>query len=282
MSTAKMIEEKHRFRQGLIMRNRAYATLVKGDPDSDPGNDMHWMLAKGSVSPPSGCDDQNGYMCALYMGRRPGQRTMTHPFVSVRDQWVKEQDVFRLDRETMLNLEYDFKRRPVRPRMMPAGETMHLAFDTQAWETAEQGLLVRQVFDGWRETRCLKTMQDFEDFEDTMLTALAFVSLRGQKRRVPVNITADGSVGVLKRMFLRAYTQGLWGIVKSKSYPEVAAVLSRLGSATSVNDVKNAIRAKAYEAIVPKAPRAVKFMAGLVSEFVGVDPARFFFEEGGK
>jgi len=59
-------------------------------------------------------------------------------------------------------------------------------------------------------------------------------------------------------------------------------VLSGLGSATSVNDVKNAIRAKAYEAIVPRAPRAVKFMAGLVSEFAGVDPVRFFFEEGSK
>lgn len=258
------------------MRNRAYSTLLKGDSHPDPGNDMHWMLAKGSVSPPPGCDDQNAYMCALYLERRPGQKTMTHPFVSVRDQWVKEQDVFRLDRETTMNLEYDFKRRPVRPRMMPAGETMHLAFDTQPWETAEQGLLVRQVFDGWRKSRCLKTMQDFEDFEDTMLTALAFVSLREQQRRTPVNITAEGSVGVLQRMFLRAYTQGLWGIAKNRSYPEVAAVLTSLGSATSVNDVKNAIRGKAYQGIVPRTPRAVKFMAALASEFAGVDPARFF------
>lgn len=282
MSKVKMIEEKHRFRQGLIMRNRAYATLVKGDPHPDPKNDMHWMLAKGSVSPPPGCNDQNAYMCALYLERRPGQKTMMHPFVSVRDQWVKEQDVFRLDRETVMNLEYDFKRRPVRPRMVVAGETMHLAFDTEPWETIEEGLVVRQVFDGWRKSRCLKTVQDFVDFEDVMLTALAFGGFREQQQRIPVNITAEGSIGVLKRMFLRAYTQGLWGIVKSRSYPEVAAVLTSLGISTSVSDVKNAIRGKVYEAIVPRTPRTIEFMTGLTEEFAGIDPARFFAKKNGE
>lgn len=266
MSVHKMIEEKHRFRQGVIMRNRAYATLIPGDPHPkiEPV-----MLAKGSVSPPRDCEDQNEYMVDLYLNRRPGQKTCMRPFVSVRDQWVKELDVFRIERETALNLEPDFKRRPVRARMMPARDGEHLAFDTVPWETLEQAELVRNLFDGWRKTRCLKTVDDYNDFEDRMLAALTFARIRGEGGRLPVNITETGSVGVFQRMFLRAYTQELTGLKKSHTYQEVAGIWSDFGCKTSRDDVKNAIRAKFYPRIVPRTPRVENLLGRLVLAFDG-------------
>lgn len=272
MSVHMMIEEKHRFRQGLIMRNRAYATLIPGDshPKVEPV-----MLAKGSVSPPRDCEDQNAYMVDLYLNRRPGQKTSMRPFVSVRDQWIKEMDVFRIERETALNLEPDFKRRPVRARMMPARAGEHLAFDTVPWETVGQAEMVRNLFDGWRKTRCLKTLADYEDFEDLMLTALTFARIRDPGSRLTVNITETGSVGVLQRMFLRAYTKELTGLHKSHSYQEVADILSSFGCTTSRNDVKNAIRAKFHPRIVPRTPRAKQFLGCLMLAFDGLEPEAF-------
>lgn len=276
MKQVEMIKEKHRFKQGVVMRNRAYATLIPGDPDQGVKSEM---LAKGSVSPPAGCPDPNAYLINLYLQREAGDKTMTHPFVPVRDQWIKEMDVFRVERETTLNLEYDFKRRPVRPRMMPAGQGMHLAFDTEPWDTDEQAEMARCVFDEWRKKRCLKTMDDFADFDDHLTSAMAFMRLRAMGRRIPVNITKEGSVGLLKRMFLRAYVQGLWGVEKQKKYPEVAAILTELGCVTSVSDVKNASRGIAYERIVPKTLRSTEMMEKLQQAFMGVDASMFFIEE---
>lgn len=272
MSVHKMIEEKHRFRQGLIMRNRAYATLIPGDPHPKIAP---VMLAKGSVSPPRDCEDQNAYMVDLYLNRRPGQRTSMRPFVSVRDQWIKEMDVFRIERETALNLEPDFKRRPVRAHMMPARDGEHLAFETVPWETMGQAELVRNLFDGWRKTRCLKTVEDYEDFEDLMLTALTFARIRSPNTRLNVNITETGSVGVLQRMFLRAYVQELAGLQRSYGYQEVADILSSFGCQTSRDDVKNAIRAKFHPRIVPRTSRVKLFMGRLMLAFEGLEPDAF-------
>ena len=72
-------------------------------------------------------------------------------------------------RETRVNAEYDFKRKPVTGsvRMIDiAGRGVaHVAFDTEPWQTVDEAADTRLLFDNWRETRCLKTLEDFQDWE---------------------------------------------------------------------------------------------------------------------
>lgn len=270
-----MIEEKHRVSQALSIKTRGTATLLKGPPGSGIPDEV---LAKCGISPPEGCLDPNAYLVALYFDRRPGQKTMTRPFISVRYQWLYLSDVFRLEREVRMNLEYDFKRRPVRPRMVQAGEYEHLAFDTEPWPTAADAQRARLIFDEWRRSRCLKTLKDFEDWEDHYRTHIALDKLRSEGRKVPVQVTKGGSVGILVRMFLRAYAQQLWGIQRTESYSRVADILSSFGHETSVNDVKNGSRGEAYPNIVPRTSRTESLMKDLMLAFSGVNPVVFFID----
>lgn len=257
MKPVKMIEEKHRVRQVLSMKTRGQATLLRGERCSGiPG----LILAKSGISPPPECADHNGFIVDLYFKRRPGQKTMTRPYVSVRDQWIREMDVFRLEREVTMNLEYDFKRRPVNPRMVRAEDYEHVAFDTVPWPTAEDGLRARSIFDEWRKTRCLKTVEDFEDWEDHCICVITFDRLRAAGKTVRLQITKEGSRGILLRILLIAYATQQWGLTRTYSFSELADMLTDIGFKTTVDDVKNASRdkAKLVDNIVPSTPRALE------------------------
>lgn len=279
MKQPRMIEEKHRIRQVLSIKTRGQATLLKGELRSGiPG----LLLAKSGISPPSDCPDPNSFMVDLYCNRKPAQKTMTRPFVSVRDQWIKEMDVFRLEREVTMNLEFDFKRRPVNPRMVRAGEYCHVAFDTVPWPTAEDGLRARQIFDHWRENRCLKTIEDFADWADHYVCHITFEHLRAGGKKVRLQVTKEGSCGILRRVLLMAYSAKQWGLKRALSFSELAEALTLIGYPTTVDDVKNAGRSKAKLAdnIVPSTPCAIemwqKIQVGLGALFQGFDANKLF------
>jgi len=279
MKPVKMIEEKHRVRQALCMKTRGQATLLRGEAGSGiPG----LILAKSGISPPPDCADPNGYLVDLYINRQPGQKTMTRPFVSVRDQWIKEIDVFRLERKVTMNLEYDFKRRPVNPRMVRAGDYEHVTFDTVPWKTAEEGLKARAIFDEWRKTRCLKTVEDFEDWEDHYICVTTFERLRAAGQSIRFQITNDGSRGILLRILLIAYATQQWGITRTVSFSSLADMLTRIGFKTSVDDVKNASRnkSKLVANIVPRTSRALqmwnKLQLAMGNVFANLVDARLF------
>jgi len=279
MKPVKMIEEKHRVKQVLCMKTRGQATLLRGETGSGiPG----LILAKSGISPPPDCADPNGYLVDLYVNRQPGQKTMTRPFVSVRDQWIKEMDVFRLERKVTMNLEYDFKRRPVNPRMVRAGSYEHVTFDTVPWKAAEDGLKARAIFDEWRKIRCLKTVEDFEDWDDHYICVTTFERLRAAGQSIRLQITNGGSRGILLRILLIAYATQQWGLTRTVSFSNLADMLTKIGFETSVDDVKNASRnkAKLVDNIVPRTPRALQ-MWGKLQLFMGnvfanLDGARLF------
>lgn len=279
MKSAKMIEEKHRVRQVLSMKTRGQATLLRGEQYSGIPD---LILAKSGISPPPDYADPNGFIVDLYCNRQPGQKTMTRPFVSVRDQWIKEMDVFRLEREVTMNLEYDFKRRPVNPRMVRAGDYEHVAFDTVPWKTAAEGLQARVIFDEWRKTRCLKTIEDFEDWEDHYLCVITFERLRAAKQTIRLQITQKGSRGILLRILLIAYSTQQWGLTRTVSFSELADKLTAIGFETSVDDVKNASRdrSKLANSIVPATPRALemwgKIQLAMGDVFVNFQDQRLF------
>lgn len=225
-----MLELKHQGTQILAMKTRGQLTASAFE-------DKPIVLAKGSVSPPIKAGDdttpeqfkalQNEYMLDLYLNRQPGQRTEIRPFVSLRDQMVHCKDVIRLSRSVRLNLEFDFKRKPVNPVMRQVGGQTHLAFDTEPWETAGQVDEVRKLFNQWAYAGCLKSLDDWRLWEDFRQSAGALNSLRGGKR-TNINLTGKGGKGLLLNTFVRAYVRNQWGAKKTLSYAKLADWLNGL------------------------------------------------------
>lgn len=270
----RMLKVKHAARQILPMRTRAVATLMI---DAESASKYGVLLAKGSISPPESVQDRNQYMVNLYADRRAGQKTMTRPFVSIRDQMVHGRDVVRLERLTTMNLEFDLKREPINPRMVryPGGE--HLAFDTRAWPDLMEAELARGLFDEWRKGRCLKTLQDWADWEDFYLSHRALTLSRRAGSCHGLQVTKTGSAGILQRVFLRAYVREEWGMRRTLTDFELARTITDCGCYTTLFDVKNARKGSLVEGVVPRTPKTRAMWKKLTRRIPGLSLKSFFF-----
>ncbi len=279
-----ILEIKHRVKQVLSARIRAQFT---GEVDPDPAlkEKQRIVLAKGNVTPDIPIPDegiskdqlkalQNQYMVDLYLSRTPDTKTVMRPFISIRQQWLGDLDVFRVERPVRLGLEFDMKRKPVDPRMEQIGHSAHIAFDTVPWNTIEEAEEVRAAFAGFRRERCLKTLDDWRYWEDFSAGAIKRRRHRA-KGGAGIHRTKEGEVGIMRRTFLRAYTKQVWGINRTFSYPELAEWLTSKGYPTTATEVKNAARAKLVENVVPVTDAVKQLLAVLREEFPDLDIAKF-------
>ena len=271
----KMLKVKHAAIQVLPMRTRAVATLMI---DTVTEAKYGVMLAKGSISPPQSVKDRNQYMVDLYTDREAAQKTMTQPFVSLRDQMVHSRDVVRLERLTTMNLEFDMKREPINPRMAkyPGGE--HLAFDTVPWPTLMDAELARNLFDEWRKKRCLKNLDDWSDWQDFYLSHRALRLSRRARRDHGLQVTKTGSIGILQRIFLRAYVQEAWGLKRTLTDAVLAEQVTASGCETTAFDVKNGLKGKLVMGVVPRTPLTEAMWKKLTRRIPGLSVKPFFFE----
>jgi hypothetical protein len=262
-----MMKRKHWVKQIMSAKTRCQLT---GEIADDRVNeaDKKIVLAKGSVKLPKEHNGiklnndvvKNKFMLDLMLNRFPGQKIDSSHFISQRDQWITHSDLIMILKKVLLNLEYDMKRKPVNPRMMPILGTEHLAFDTVPWDEVDDMEFARSVFDGWRKptypkkkegqteytpedikkanslANCLKTVEDYYRFDDFYLCHLSAETKRG------INVQQGGSVCMLKRLFLTAYQKGKWGLDGKVYMPNltqqgVADWLTDSDYPTTVNDV---------------------------------------------
>ncbi|MCJ2117842.1 DNA polymerase [Methylobacterium sp. J-001] len=270
-----ILEEKHRIRQVLAMRTRGQLTVQGIDG-------FKIVMAKAGVRPPAEAADQNEYMLNLYLERTPGQRHAYKTLISSREMWLNESDLTDLLREPRLNLEFDMKRCPERPLEREVRGRPHLAFQSRPWRSVQEALEVRARFDGWRKGalgmgRVLKTLQDYDDW-----TAYCDQTARIGAPGRGIGLRRDGTKGVLKRLFLRAFVRNEWGISKEGwSYRELADFLSLKGIKTSEMSVKNAARDSATlsEVKLRCDEEAVSFARVIVEQFANFELYRVFAGE---
>lgn len=266
---SKMLERKHKVRQLIAMKTRGQITAM-------PFDDEPIILAKAGVSPGIDADLHNDYMIDLFMCRKPGDKATTRPFTPFREQWVKDADVVRLKRKTTLNLEFDHKRRLIGSRMVAVDQCEHVSLIGIPWNDLAECERARAIFDGWRRKRCLKTLEDFEDWEDHYQFSL--VRDRLQQTGMPgfgIRATNKGVADVLRRLFLRAYAQELCGLTKTLTYGELADWLTQQGYPTGVDELKNAKRAEFVERSVPPTPRVLKLADVLEKAFPTIEINKF-------
>lgn len=277
-----MLENKHQVMQLFAGRTRLQFTV-------EADGDHKTVTAKGGIKPGPDVKDENAFMLDLTLNRQPGQKLTYESFISMRDQLPLELDLQTETRETRINLEYDFKRRPipssVRMITMAGTDHSHLAFDTEPWNTVDEALVTRLIFDAWRDDHCLKTIEDFQTWE--YYRAFKMANLKGAKAAAPSapetaqrtgrkNLTKGGYLAVAKQLFLAAYQKKMWGLDDADlSQRKLAEWLTSQGYQTSVSAVKNGTREHPVEHLVPATDEVVEFLGKMKGRFPGLETERF-------
>lgn len=269
---SEILKLKHRARQIVSLKTRGQLTGL-------PYENAPIVLAKAGVSPPAGVKDQNQYMIDLYLDRTPSSKTTIRPFVSLRKQWQCGADVYRLTRSVRLNLEFDMKRKPVSALERPLSGRMHLAFDTEPWPTIEDAIRARAIFDQWRRDNCLKTLADWSSWQARYQFSLARDRLRINKQSsLGIHFTKEGAVGLLRRVFLRAYMQGAWGLTPTKGASELAAWLTGKGYKTTRDQVNYAKKSKLVAKVIPRTPEVETLLTQLMDEYPSIEVKQFMID----
>lgn len=263
-----MIQLKHHAKKIVSMKTRGQLTAELGDTKA--------VCAKAGVKPPKGVDE-NEWMLELFLDRYPGQKVKRKHLASARDMWLKEMDLVAIHTEQTLNLEYDFKRCPVNPRMVGVRHPVtneqveHLSFDTVPWKTLDDGLTARTFFDEYRVNNCLKNMDDWENWMD-------FYKVRCYLKGTGLKYLEDGSKGIFKVQMLRAITQGKWGLPETPKraprgyYDKLAAKFEAVGiEGVNRQDFANSKGRKLQVSVLPVTTRMLPLLAWFVREYPTVD-----------
>lgn len=247
-----MLEVKHRVRKPLGWRTRGQATLIEGV--SNKGDDHNIVLAKGGIYTPSGLDDvrsRNTWITGRFFNRKPDDQIEMKIKTGIRE--IVEYDADFVDKATSkrLNMEYDWKCRPVSVSNDPA--TGHLYFSTEPWDTIDQFAKMRGYWErfGIENPRCLKSTCDYHQFA---VYVLAQSSLDKEGSKFLRKSNPD--LNRLRQMLCAAWRKSCAGLtwkVTANTAQEFAEVLSSVGIPCKRSDVENA-RKPFIPAMCPSTP----------------------------
>lgn len=250
-----ILELKHRVNRVLAMKTRGQATL-------DKPADETVLLAKAGVKPPVAKEQHNQYMIELYFNRQPGQVVAETQLMSTREQWLTERDLIPIERVKRLNLEYDFKRKLVNPRMVRTHLGVHLAMDSVPWQTVEQGERYRAIFDGWRRKNVLKTVDDWDRWTEYHLLQAA------TPRGCGIVATDNNNpVTLFWRVIIRGFVHQRYGLEHSRTYKELAAYLAEVGYPTNVNELKRAKQGEVPFHAVPAVGSVIPLLKRVLMDY---------------
>ena len=186
---------------------------------------------------------ENDWLLKYYLDRDHETKIPVWSFVPMRDMARSDLDMYKIERNQRVSMEYDFKREPTDAEEVFVGRNFgtanafHLTFQTKPHKDLEAFQETRKLFDQWRtkEQGVLKTLDDWHRWNDYRLAA--------SYRKSGV-LTGRGSVvDQAKRMFLKAYTNKLWGL-SGVEYQELSDWLTSRGYPTKVSDVKYSKKSK--------------------------------------
>lgn len=312
----KMIVLKHQVRQIIAMKTRGQLTaeLIEDDGANPELSDLFKkpVIAKAGIKPPRDCDNENEWMVNLFLNRKPSERVANNCLVSERDMYLNELDLIEIKNDKYLNLEFDFKRRPVNPSMVNvrhpvSGEIVgHLSFDTVPWRNHIEGELARSAFDGWRKGKrkskkansknseveacdknapveetvgnCLKTLDDYYHWTD-FYKIKAVMKVKGQ------NYENDSSEGIFKRLILTALTNDLWGLSKNapdganRTYNDLIQLFTNAGYPVKKSDFTNAKNRSITAYMMPAAPKLIPLLVWVMDQYPNIQVKMFFMPE---
>jgi len=229
------------------------------------------VLAKGSVRPPKGTEDPNKYMVKTYVERTYQNTVDSSHLTSLREMYTEKKDMIMEQKVSRLSMEFDMKREPINPRMIDIQGTPHISFETKPFQNEFDHRYTRIRFDAWRKNRCLKTMEDWYDWQERLSMYKAH---ENREVRLKKDEKADE---LMARLFVRFYGHEESGIYKKDI---TAKALSEwfvdLGYDIKPSLVRGAGRTKLVKGAVPLTQSTQKLAKQLVDKFPQFDPSPLF------
>ena len=259
-----VLEKKHQIRNPLGWRTRGQATLVPGKKKK--GEDSyHVLLAKGGIwlKPEiEEVEDQNDEIKDKFFGRSSTDIIDIEGKTGLRDMVEHGADFVDKLVSKRLNMEYDWKRRPLGVKYSEKYE--HIAFSTEPWDTVEQFNLMRATFEEMQQNSpaCIKTLSDFQN-----LSNYVEVKTVSASKKVSYIKKIDGDIKRLRQALCTAFKHKAAGLGRYRcTNLEFATVLSNFGIKCSLADVQNGFKREYFAHQVPPTERVHNLLAVLKSE----------------
>jgi hypothetical protein len=100
----------------------------------------------------------------MFFERKPDDRLTFESLTGIRDIIEFDTDLVWKEVSRRVNMEYDWKRKP--GILFDHEDYKHCAFSTVPWETVEQFVAVRELFEKYLESdpHCIRSVGDFDSF----------------------------------------------------------------------------------------------------------------------
>lgn len=265
-----ILEEKHRAKRLLPIRNRVIATLT-------PRPGWKLILSRSGIQPPRQCrstPEKNEWLRKKFQKRTPDLRLK-------QESWSQNTSSPRS--AFQVGLEYDFDRQLVYESMQPLGRSKHGSFNTRPWKSLEHYLLAAAALAEFRKNSCMRTQEDLALFDDQMKVLQARKLKKG-----PAPTDGHAFLMNAKRTFLRALVRGELGLTSYATLPrkELCLRINRALSTspdreeltTTLNDLKNAARGNATYATgtIPQTRQIDDFFKRMSTAFPGFTMAELY------
>lgn len=253
-----ILELKHAARQIIAMKTRGAVTAERLEGASP-------VTAKANVQVPRHIQDANDYMVDLYLHRQVGQTFESSRLTSTREQLLTECDMVNIVSNQRLNLEPDFKRELIEPRLISVKGIEHIALASKPHQDVTYFLCSRRAADVWRQTGTLKTLSDWDHLSDR-------IDLEQAKRHADsahFRIKEGETSGTfLLRMFFRVFTRNELGLRARMSARLLAEFLGDAGFDVKASNISASKKAKLVLGAVPVNSLSIGMLA-IILKIVG-------------
>ena len=256
-----VLEKKHQIRTPLGWRTRGQATLVPGKR-VESKDSYHVLLAKGGIWLRPEIEEveaQNDAITDKFFSRHYASSIRIEGKTGLRDMVEYGADFVDKLVDKRLNMEYDWKRRPIAAKF--SEKYSHIAFSTEPWATVEQFNLMRATFEDRQRNApsCIKTMDDFLQLSTFVETKTIAAS-----KQLTYISKIDGDTKRLRQVLCSAFKHRVAGFGRyAMTNEQFSAALINFGIKCSKADVENGLKRQFLPHQVPPTERVLKLLHNL-------------------
>lgn len=240
------------------------------------------MLAKAGLKPDGKTKaDYNQWIVEKFQNRVYGEKYPVRSFVSVRDMFEEETDLYSVTSLITISMDFDWKRKVDHDTvaLRKVGSTDHLFFETLPWQKAVDSEECKKHWVEFSTSNqcCLKTIEDMNNFR--IFSECQKIMLKREGRNNPRK--GNVPMKIFRSWFARAYVNGAYGLPSPKtrrpSYWELEHFFAKHGLEGMRAALSNC-RSKDVDPpnIIPLSPDVLALVRIVVNLFPSFDTTKVF------
>jgi hypothetical protein len=208
-----ILEAKAEIQQPLGWRTRGQATLLPVDLEENVSSGKSFVLAKAGLTADAKDEiGQNKWIVEKFENRVFGEKYPVKSFVSVRDMFEEESDLYWVKSLITMSMDFDWKRRVDYNSLSlrKVSTTDHVFFDTLPWKTAQESEDCKLYWSDFSKSNgvCLKTIENVQSFRSFVECQKIMVKRQGRNNPRKGNVPMK----MFRSWFARAYVNGAYGL----------------------------------------------------------------------